>query len=207
MGCQCIQNNDNMEIDDQMTSKENSEKDIKDIEDENNNNSPKNDDLFNLRNQGWQVGNTNNENEENDQKRNSDEYLSRNTKYADYPIKMLEIINKIRADPKSYAEVIEDSIQNIIEVQNNANDSPKIIYKKKVKVALAKGEPAFTEAAEYLRTLKPLPPLELKNEICISIPENEEKIKDSTYLKEQIRILREKTNVDVFFNDLIYKLI
>ena len=41
---------------------------------------------------------------------------------------MLEIINKIRADPKSYAEVIEDSIQNIIEVQNNANDSPKIIY-------------------------------------------------------------------------------
>ena len=47
MGCQCIQNNDNMEIDDQMTSKENSEKDIKDIEDENNNNSPKNDDLFN----------------------------------------------------------------------------------------------------------------------------------------------------------------
>jgi hypothetical protein len=60
MGCQCIQNNDNMEIDDQMTSKENSEKDIKDIEDENNNNSPKNDDLFNLRNQGWQVGNTNN---------------------------------------------------------------------------------------------------------------------------------------------------
>ena len=116
---------------------------------------------------------------------------------------MLNLINYIRANPVAFADTIEDSIQNIIEVQNNANDSPKIIYKKKVKVALAKGEPAFTEAAEYLRTLKPLPPLELKNEICISIPENEEKIKDSTYLKEQIRILREKTNVDVFFKDLI----
>jgi hypothetical protein len=42
----------------------------------------------------------------------------KNVKYADYPEKMLELINKIREDPISYSEVIEDSIKNIIEVQN-----------------------------------------------------------------------------------------
>ena len=60
-----------------------------------------------------------------------------------------------------------------------------IYIKKKVKVALARGEPAFTEAAEDLRNKTPLTPLELKKEICVSLPEKEEDIKDSNYLREQ----------------------
>ena len=116
---------------------------------------------------------------------------------------MLELINKIRENPNEYADVIEDSIQNIMENQNDDENKPKIIYKKKVKVALSRGEPAFKEAAQILRNMEPLPPLEFKNDICVPLPDNEEEIKDSSYLKEQIKILRETTNIDVFFKDLI----
>ena len=204
MGCECIQQKieDN---DDELMKKQISYKDIKDIENESNIHDI-NEDFENLKNQGWQIPSSCRENfnsiEKNEQKSLEDN-ISKNEKYVDYPKNMLNLINKIRQDPKSYAEVIENSIQNILEIQSDNEKDPKYIYKKKVKVALARGEPAFTEAAEDLRNKTPLPPLELKKEICVSLPEKEEDIKDSSYLREQVKILRETTNVDVFFKDLI----
>lgn len=53
---------------------------------------------------------------------------------------MLDLINKIRNDPVSYADIIEDSIPNIIEDQDKDDETKtRIIYKKKVKVALNRG--------------------------------------------------------------------
>ena len=128
----------------------------------------------------------------------------KNAKYSEYPEKMLILINKIREDPVSYADIIEDSIQNIIEEQDKDDETKtRIIYKRKVKVALNRGELAFKEAADELRSMNSMPPLELKNDICIPLPEDEDEIKDSSYLREQVRILRENTNIDVFFKDLI----
>ena len=128
----------------------------------------------------------------------------KNLKYSDYPKKMLDLINQIRANPSSYADVIEDSIQNITEEQDRKDESKiRIIYKKKVKVALNRGEIAFKDAAEELRSMEPLPPLMLKNEICVPLPEEEAEIKDTSYLREQVKLIREKTNIDVFFKDLI----
>ena len=92
----------------------------------------------------------------------------KNAKYANYPEKMLELINRIRANPSSYSEIILSSINNIIINQDNDETKPKIIYKSKVKVALSKGEQAFHEAAEILKNMKPMPPLELKEEICVN---------------------------------------
>ena len=117
---------------------------------------------------------------------------------------MLELINKIREDPIDYAEIIEESIKNINEIQNEEDENkPRLIYKKKVKVALTRGEPAFREAANILRNMKSLPPLEFKNEICVPLPETEKEIRDTSYLKEQIKKLRENENIDVFFKDLV----
>ena len=128
----------------------------------------------------------------------------KNLKYSDYPQKMLDLINQIRANPSSYADVIEDSIQNITEEQDRKDESKiRIIYKKKVKVALNRGEIAFKDAAEELRSMEPLPPLLLKNDICVPLPEEEAEIKDTSYLREQVKLIREKTNIDVFFKDLI----
>ena len=127
-----------------------------------------------------------------------------NLKYADYPEKIVELINNIREDPVSYADIIEDSIQYIVQEEDkNDPSNVRIIFKKKVKVALTKGESAFREAAEYLRSLTPLPPLEFTQEKCIPLPENENELKDPTFLREQVKLVREQSEVDVFFKDLI----
>ena len=199
MGCQCA--NQKEEIKDELTKNDDNLQDIEKID-----SLEQKEEKLGLSNQDGtnpvQLKNLNNENgrdEEYNEKINED----KNTKYADYPEKMLELINKIREDPVSYADIIEESIQNIIENQDDEETKPKIIYKKKVKVALTRGEPAFREAAEKLRNMEPLRPLEFKNEICVPLPDNENDIKDSSYLKEQVKILRESTNIDVFFKDLI----
>ena len=74
--------------------------------------------------------------EEHEDEYNEQAIENKNTKYADYPEKMLELINRIRENPSYYADVVEDSIKNIIEVQEEDEDQikPKIIYKKKVKI-------------------------------------------------------------------------
>ena len=127
-----------------------------------------------------------------------------NLKYADYPEKIVELINNIREDPVSYADIIEDSIQYIVQEEDkNDPSNVRLIFKKKVKVALTKGESAFREAAEYLRSLTPLPPLEFTQEKCIPLPENENELKDPTFLREQVKLVREQSEVDVFFKDLI----
>lgn len=131
--------------------------------------------------------------------------ISKNSKYLNYPEKIVEIINVIRQDPVAYADVIIDSMRNIIE-DNNKDDfkKNKIIYKKKVKVALTKGKPAFIEAAEQLRNLEPLPPLEFVPEICIPLPENETEMKDSNFLKNKVLELKnDGIIIDIFYKDLV----
>jgi len=127
-----------------------------------------------------------------------------NVKYGDYPEKIVELINNIREDPVGYADLIEDAIKYIMEEEDkNDPTNMRLIFKKRVKVALNKGEPAFREAAEILRSLSPLPPLEFSNDKCIPLPENEDELKDPTFLREQVRQIREQTQIDVFFKDLI----
>jgi len=160
----------------------------------------KNDDYQENLNQNY-INNSNNSNEFNQ----NDYENNHNLKYLNYPERIVEIINTIRQEPSAYSYIIEDSIKNIIE-NNNKDDitKNKIIYKKKVKVALTRGEPAFHEAAEELRNMDPLPPLEFLPALCIPLPETEEEIKDSTYLKNQVLELRkEGIGIDVFFKDLV----
>ena len=199
MGCQCANQKD--EVNDELT-KNDDNIEAEEIENyNNNNNGEQKDGIFGLNNQeGENAKDNENKNEEEyNQKLNED----KNTKYADCPDKMLELINKIREEPAAYAEIIEDSIKNIVENQDDDDSKPKIIFKKKVKVALTRGEPAFKEAAEILRNMESLPPLEFKNDICVPLPDNEDEIKDSSYLKEQVKILRQSTNIDVYFKDLV----
>ena len=205
MGCQCANKEEE-------SKNEVLRKDEENGEYQEDNNNSQNDGVVgltskeNCNNNQDQIYGENNENEEQDQNNNDYENTveRKNSKYLDYPEKMLSLINKIREDPVSYADIIEDSIQNIYEDQDKDDETKtRIIYKKKVKVALNRGEQAFREAAEELRNMNSLPPLEMKNDICVPLPEEEEEIKDSSYLREQVRILRATTNIDVFFKDLI----
>ena len=204
MGCKCANSN------------ENEEEINKNVEDGNDENS-QNDFNKNFNKEENLLG-YNNNNQENiypsDNKNNYIEPLSnpqgiisnedQKLKYSDYPEKIVDLINNIREDPVSYADLIEDSIQYIVE-EEDKNDplNTRLIFKKKVKVALNRGESAFREAADYLRTLNPLPPLEFTNDKCIPLPETEDELKDPTFLREQVRVMREQTQIDVFFKDLI----
>ena len=134
---------------------------------------------------------------------NNDEFLLKE-KYANYPYKIVELINNIREDPVGYADIVEQSIQNIVLEEDKEDPSIKhLIYKKKIKVALTTGEKAFQEAIEYLRTLSPLPPLEFSQEKCIPLPNTEEELNNPSFLKSQVKVLREQTRIDVFYKDLI----
>ena len=140
---------------------------------------------------------------------NEEEYLEKlieekNAKYADYPDLMVELINKIRENPTAYADVIEDSIKYIIEEPDKKDETKtKLVFKKKVKVALKKGKSAFLKAAGILRKMEPMPPLEFNGYLCIPLPQSEEEMKDPNYLEGQIKTIKESHNVDVFFKDLI----
>ena len=194
MGCQC--NNQKEEHNTEIS---------KDNENMDDNNEQK-DEIFGLSNQDGldpenliEVNENENENDNQLSHKNED----KNAKYADYPKKMLELINKIRANPSSYADIVLNGINNIVINQDFDETKPKIIYKNKVKVALSKGEQAFHEAAEILKEMQPLAPLEFKDEICVPVPETEEELNDHSYLKKQINIIQENNNIDLFFKDLV----
>ena len=189
MGCQCNKKDKEEEI--------NSEENINDDLLKNNEdiNLKENDKIIENKNE-----NINKEDEDYLEKLNEE----KNAKYAEYPEKMLEIINKIRENPSRYADFIEDSIKHIIEVPDPEDETKKkYIFKKKVKVALNRGEEAFHEAAEILRKMEPLPPLEFNGNICIPLPQDEEELKDHNYLKEQVKAIKDVNNIDLFFKDLI----
>ena len=211
MGCQCA--NKEEENKSEILKEQNEEYEQ---DDNNNRNSNSKEGIFNLEesNQEQNQEKSPSQNQDNEKENsNENEYQEnepkkikqdKNNKYSDYPEKMLNLINIIRSDPASYADIIEDSIQNITEEQDRNDESKtRIIYKKKVKVALNRGEIAFKDAADELRNMEPLPTLELIDDICVPLPEEEAEIKDSSYLREQVKVLREKTNIDVFFKDLI----
>lgn len=199
MGCQC--NNQKEELNEEISKNDN-------LEDLENNNNDQKDEIFGLANQDGfdpeKLIESNNENEnqlgfEFNEKLNED----KNVKYSNYPKRVLNLINKIRENPSSYSDVIIDSINNIIINQEDDDTKPKIIYKNKVKVALARGEEAFRLAAEILKNMEPLPPLELKEEICVPMPESEDELKDNTYIKNKFNEIRKKHNIDIFYKDLI----
>jgi len=211
MGCKCTNSNyEEFELNNKEKSEENknnifSKNELNNSNDNNNYNNNKE----NANNQDDINHNFNNSNnyEENQNKNNNEnnDENNHNSKYLNYPERIVEIINNIRQDPVSYSYIIEESIKNIIE-NNNKDDATKnkIIYKKKVKVALTRGEPAFREAVEELRNTSPLPPLEFVPALCIPLPETEEDIKDSTFLKNRVLELRkEGITIDVFFKDLV----
>ena len=180
MGCQCNKQNEE-EQEDEL--KKDSLDGMNDVFKEDNNFNNK-EEVFGLNNQEEnheeqkendpKLKGSNNKNQP-DEDYNERLAEEKNAKYGNYPEKMLDIINRIREDPASYADYIEDSIKNIVEeIDKKDETKTKLIYKKKVKVALTRGEIAFREAAEKLRNMEPVPPLELNENIIIPLPETEE---------------------------------
>ena len=202
MGCQCNKKNEEEELNKGPQEYKKEEEGLNDKEKEENNIQQQQEEIDINKNENIDQHNAQNAQEDEDYLEKLNE--EKNAKYAEYPDKMIEIINKIRENPNAYADFIEDSIKYIIEIPDKEDETKtKLIFKKKVKVALNRGEVAFHEAAEILRNMEPLPPLEFNGNICIPLPQNEEELKDPNYLKDQVKTLKENNNIDLYFKDLV----
>ena len=202
MGCQCNKKNEEEELNKEPQEYKKEEGGLNDKEKEENNIQQQQQEIDINKNENIDQHNAQNAQEDEDYLEKLNE--EKNAKYAEYPDKMIEIINKIRENPNAYADFIEDSIKYIIEIPDKEDETKtKLIFKKKVKVALNRGEVAFHEAAEILRNMEPLPPLEFNGNICIPLPQNEEELKDPNYLKDQVKTLKENNNIDLYFKDLV----
>ena len=121
--------------------------------------------------------------------------------FDNYSKDTFDLINKIRAKPNKYADYIEDSMENIVELEEG--EDKKIIFKKQLKVVLKSGEPAFREAAKFLREIDSLPPLNFKNELCVPIPTSANDIYNTSYLKRRIENMRQTTKIDGYFKEMV----
>ena len=121
-----------------------------------------------------------------------------------YPEAVFNLINQIRANPKEYADTIEESINYIIEEKDENNPSEnKIIFKNQIKVALVRGEEAFKETAEELRNMEPMEPLEFREENCLTLPDDIEE-DNSNFLKSKVKEkLKDNININIFFKEKI----
>ena len=105
------------------------------------------------------------------------DYLSKNI----YNKKIFELINKIRQNPSEYSKYVLESIKYInIENKEELNEITDmkeikqiIVFKKKVKIRLNKGEESFLEAARYLQNLSPMEPLIFNENIVVPIFDSE----------------------------------
>ena len=128
-----------------------------------------------------------------------------------YPETLLKIINIIRTKPQLYAEKVDYAVR-YIKIENQViNDKvtgqkkniEKPIFKKKVKVALNKGESTFYETSKRLREMIPIPPLEMDNNLLINLPNNKSEIYDNKYLIKQAEKIKQKSSLEFFYKDLI----
>ena len=156
------------------------------------------------------------ENENNEQKiekeekngiTNKNEILYNNK----YNQRVFELINQIRLNPPEYSQTILDNIDNIItETHRTVNKETGLVennqvkvFKKKVKVNLYKGEETFKEAAEILKNTSSMEKFIFNKDIVIPLPDKEEDIIDSTFIKKKANEIKSHSNINVYFKEYI----
>lgn len=147
--------------------------------------------------------NSNNGNNSMNEIKKESNYLTKNI----FNKRVFEIINKIRMNPIAYSQFIVENIKNI-SIENCEETNEKtgmkevkqvIIFKKKVKVKLFKGEDEFIEAAKLLTKMSPMEPLQFNEDIIMPIPDSFEVMNDIDFIKNKII----KSNINIFFKSNI----
>ena len=126
MGCQCNKKTDEEELNKDFPDNLNEEADQNKFNEEINFQQQEQEQL--------DANKSENINQQNEHEQEDEDFLEKlneekNAKYAEYPDKMIEIINKIRENPSGYADVIEDSIKYITEEPDKEDDTKtKLIF-------------------------------------------------------------------------------
>ena len=113
---------------------------------------------------------------------------------------LLEQINKIRTDPKSFIGVIEDAIDNI-----KINKEGTYYYKSnKIYVYLNEGESAFNDAIEYLKNCQPMEPLEYSPSLIPELQTTVNEMNNINYLKISIKkMMNDGLKINSYWRNVI----
>ena len=113
---------------------------------------------------------------------------------------LLEQINKIRTDPKSFIGVIEDAKDNI-----KINKEGICYYKSnKLKVCLNEGESAFNDSIEFLKNCQPMEPLEFSPSLIPDLPTTVNEMNNINYLKISIKkMMNDGLKINSFWRNVI----
>jgi hypothetical protein len=135
------------------------------------------------------------------------EYLTKNN----YNLRVFELINQIRINPSEYSQTVLDNINNII-IENHKiinketgieENKQEIVFKKKVKVNLYKGEESFREAVNALNRTPSMQKLKFNKDIVIPLPNNEQDIINSDFIKSKANEIRQFSNINIYFKEYI----
>ena len=123
-------------------------------------------------------------------------YSKPSDKFSQY---MLDQINKIRNNPRSYVDIFKKAKDNIKQDKRG-----NLYYSGKIKVALYKGEKAFNEAISSLEKTKPMKPLIFKKDLCIEISSDKKDFNSGDYLRKKINeLIKKDIKVRAFWRDII----
>ena len=111
---------------------------------------------------------------------------------------MLDQINKIRTNPRSYVDLFKKARDNIKQDKRG-----NLYYSGKIKVALYKGKEAFDDAISSLEKTKPMKPLIFKKELCIEL--SNDKCFLMTYVSGQDKYYYFQFNLIQNYLDIIGK--
>ena len=140
---------------------------------------------------------------------NSNEILNYSLKYKNldpsiepndnFSKELLSKINSIRANPKSYINIIENAKKNII-----TDKKGRILYNAKIKIALSRGVQAFDEAINYLKNVNPSEKLIFNPYLLVELPKTENEIKYKDYMVYKVENMVNKgIIVRSFWRDII----
>ena len=113
-----------------------------------------------------------------------------------YPKDVLELVNKIRQNPKSFITDVENAIP-FIETYKN-----KLIYNGNTRVYLNQGKKIFLEAIQCLNETKAMNDLSLNEEISIELP-NEKEVNDNDFFKNKILSQRKIKKIERYYREAI----
>ena len=113
---------------------------------------------------------------------------------------LLEQINKIRIDPKSFIGVIEDAKDNI-----KINKEGICYYRSnKLKVCLSEGESAFNDSIEFLKNRQPMEPLEFSPSLIPDLPTTVNEMNNINYLKISIKkMMNDGLKINSYWRNVI----
>ena len=108
-------------------------------------------------------------------------------------------INKIRSNPQSYINFIENSKKNIM-----TDKKGRLIYNGTIKIALTRGEQAFDDAIDFLKKSKSMEQLIFNPYLTVEMPKSANEIKYKNDLRYKVeKMINKGIIIKSFWRDVI----